>query len=610
MQKLKLGIAIFYDLSAILLAWGLAFWLRFNLSIIPNQFIHTALIFVPFCLLIQAACFWLFGLYRGLWHFASIPDLLRILQAVLVGTVLIAVSAYWYNHFYNMPRSVFPMYGLLLIFFLGGARIAVRLIKTQHYTRKIALQRALIVGAGQLAEQLIRNLMHDRENNIKPVIIVDDQETMQGKDIHGIRVKGNTTDIEKRVCEYKIDLVIIALPKISSKEMQRIVAVCEKSDVPVHTIPSMNSLIAGDVLINTLRKVSLEDLLGREPVDLQIDLLNKTYNHKSIVVTGGGGSIGSELCRQLSRLDIKELILIENSEFNLYRIEMELRQAHPSLTIHAYLQDITQQPRIEEILQRHRPQILFHAAAYKHVPMLEYQINVAINNNVVGTMVLANLADKYHVEEFVLISTDKAVNPSNILGCSKRIAEIYCQNFNEHSSTKFITVRFGNVLGSAGSVVPLFEEQLKKGGPLTVTHPEITRYFMTIPEASQLILHASTMGQGGEIYVLDMGEPIKISYLAEQMIKLSGKQPGEDIEIVYTGLRPGEKLHEELFHATEALQKTEHGKIMQAHSRKHDWQTLLQILASLQQAADANDTEKLYQLIISLVPEQRLDQKK
>ncbi len=379
--------------------------------------------------------------------------------------------------------------------------------------------------------------------------------------------------------------------------MQRIVGICERTGVPFRTLPKLEDLVTGKASIKALRDVKIDDLLGREPVTLQWDAIQRSSAGRCVLVTGGGGSIGSELCRQIAKLRPSKLIVLEQSEFNLYTIELELRRSFPQLALVTALGDVGDALLVEEVLRLHRPDIVFHAAAYKHVPMLEGQVRSAVRNNVIATRTLARLVDKYAVPSFVLISTDKAVNPGNVMGATKLVAESYCQSLNAQSQTQFITVRFGNVLGSAGSVIPLFQKQIAEGGPVTVTDPNVTRYFMTIPEAAQLILQASSAGHGGEIFVLDMGEPVNIKYLAEQLILLSGKKPGEDIEIVYTGLRPGEKPYEELFHEAESLVETSHPKTLLARSRTVDLAVADREIDAMARACDNNDEAELRQLL-------------
>ena len=385
--------------------------------------------------------------------------------------------------------------------------------------------------------------------------------------------------------------------------MQNVVGICEKSPVEFKTLPTLNDLGNKATRIDDLKRVAIDDLLGREPVSLVWDSIRDGLSGKRVMITGGGGSIGSELCRQIARLNPVELIVVDNGEFALYRIDHELHSDFPELIFYSVLGDICDSATVEKVIGEYKPDMIFHAAAYKHLPILQNQVREAFRNNVLGTMRLAEAAERHGVGTFVLISTDKAVNPANVMGATKRVAELYCQNMGAHSQTRYITVRFGNVLNSNGSVVPLFKEQIAKGGPVTVTHPEISRYFMTISEASQLIMQAAVLGSGGEIYVLDMGKPVKITYLAEQLIRLSGKEPGVDIEIVYTGLRPGEKLFEELFHELEPYEKTQHEKIFLAHPRQADSAGLGSELREAELAVKRYDTAKLRKILLRLVPE-------
>lgn len=591
-----------YDAFLIMPAWLGAYWLRFNLSFIPEHVLSEAINVLPFVFVLQIVAYWIFGLNRVIWRFASLPDLIRIIKAVFLGAGLSAIVLFLFFRLENIPRSVFPLYVLLLIVFLGGSRLFYRLSKNKF--RNISeFERVLIIGAGQAGEGLVRDFLRDINSKYKPIAFVDDDEKKIGQEIHGIRVVAAVNQLTEVVKSHFIELIIIAIPSASSNTMQRIVNLCEETKVPFRTLPSLKDLASGHVSINSLRKVSIEDLLGREAVVLNRDQISNEIKDKTVLVSGGGGSIGSELCRQIAVFLPKKLIVLEQSEFNLYSIELEFKQKFPHVVFEGYLVDVSDKVAVNWVVESNKPQIIFHAAAYKHVPILEAQLRTAVKNNILGTCSVAEAAVNNHVEKFILISTDKAVNPTNIMGATKRAAEIFCQNINKHSSTRFITVRFGNVLDSAGSVVPLFRKQIAQGGPVTVTHPEITRYFMTISEASQLILQAMLLGQGGEIFVLDMGEPIKIRYLAEQMIKLSGLKLNEDIHIEYVGLRPGEKLFEELFHESEALVSTIHNKILQARSRDWDWNLLLATLAEMNQACHKGDEVSLKNNLSKLVPE-------
>ncbi|MEW8328472.1 MAG: nucleoside-diphosphate sugar epimerase/dehydratase [Candidatus Thiodiazotropha sp.] len=596
------AVALAHDVLMVPIAWFLAYWLRYNLEVVPAAYYEDALVGLFFILPIQLTAFLLFGLYRGIWRFASLPDIVRILKAVAVGTLVGVALLFIFTRAGGVPRSVPVIYAILLVMLLSGPRLVYRLLK-DHSLDLSPGKRVLIVGSGKAGEMLARDILRNRRGDYRPVAFVDDKQRRQGREIHGIPVAGTCGDIPRLGEELGIDIVMLAIPSASSRQMRRVVELCEKAEIPFRSVPQLNDLISGSVQINNLRTVSIEDLLGRDPVSLDWHAINGALSGKVILVTGAGGSIGSELCRQLAKIEPARLVLLEISEFNLYSIEMELRGSFPELSLKCHLGDILDQPLVDNLFEQERPEVVFHAAAYKHVPMLEHQLRQAVRNNILGTRILAQSADRYKSDVFVLVSTDKAVNPANVMGACKRGAEIYCQNLNPHSDTKFITVRFGNVLGSAGSVIPLFRKQIEAGGPVTVTDPRMERYFMTIPEACQLIMQTVVLGDGGEIFVLDMGEPIKINYLAEQMIHLSGRTPGVDIQIEFIGLRPGEKLYEELFHEMEHLQKTAHDKVFIARYRQVDWHRLLDNLDSMKLACDNYETEELQALLEILVPE-------
>ncbi|OGV41343.1 MAG: multidrug MFS transporter [Legionellales bacterium RIFCSPHIGHO2_12_FULL_42_9] len=595
----KLPVLIF-DCTAIPAAWYGAFWLRHNMHHFSGR---SSLFGFVVLFVIQITCYYCFKVYRGLWRFSSINDVVRIIKAVTSTTFLAIPVFYLTSVLPQVPRSIFPMYGLILVTILCSGRLARR-----TYREGLVLQgrenfakRVLIIGAGQAGESLVRDLK--RTSNYWPIGFVDDNPTRRDMEIHGVAVLGTIAELSDIVKTKQIDLIIIAIPSARSAEMRRIVGYCEGCPVSFQTLPSLSVLVSGQSKVNALRDVNIEDLLGRGEVHLEWDKITHSIKNKRVLVTGGGGSIGSELCRQIMRLQPDELLIIDNSEYNLYQIELELRAKHPDVSLKVGLLSVTDQKGIDACFTQFKPTIVFHAAAYKHVPMLEQQTRVAALNNVIGTQVIAEMSARMKVEKFVLISSDKAVNPANVMGATKRVAEIFCQNFNEQVETQFITVRFGNVLGSSGSVVPLFQKQIEAGGPVTVTHPDITRYFMTIPEACQLILQAMTNGHGGEIFVLDMGEPIKISYLAEQMIKLAGKEHDQEIVIQYTGLRAGEKLFEEIFHASEKLVPTEHEKLFKARFRRFDWQELIDTFHLLNTACNTHEEEEIFILLKSLVPE-------
>ncbi|CDZ78715.1 UDP-N-acetyl-alpha-D-glucosamine C6 dehydratase [Legionella massiliensis] len=596
--------ALAYDLAAIPLAWYCAYWLRFNMQPFPPMLVTSySLASLSVLTLVQIVSYYYFKVYRGLWRFSSLNDVARIIKATLSATMIAIPLLYLSTLLHHIPRSVFPLYAMILIILLCSARLVMRSIWEQRAKVSVlkTSKRVLIIGAGQAGESLVRDLK--RTQSYLPVGLIDDSLSKRGMDVHGVRVLGTTNDLTELALRHRIDLILIAIPSARSALMRRIVDQCEGCNIPFRTLPSISALADGRVEVNALREVNIEDLLGRDQVRLEWDKIAASIKGKRVVVTGGGGSIGSELCRQVMALKPSKLLIIENCEFNLYKIEGELRSKFPDITLELGLVSVTDKVAVDYFFHQFQPQVVFHAAAYKHVPMLEEQVRGAVQNNVLGTQIVAEASIAIGAEKFILISTDKAVNPTNVMGTTKRVAEIYCQNMDRLVETQFITVRFGNVLNSAGSVVPLFQRQLQAGGPITVTHPDIQRYFMTIPEACQLILQAMSTGSGGEIFVLDMGEPIKISYLAEQMIRLAGKEPGKDVTIEYIGLRPGEKLYEELFHDMEQLAPTEHEKLFKAKFRQLEWSELTQAIRLLDSACASHSIDELYLILKNLVPE-------
>lgn len=591
-----------HDLAMVWLAWAMANWLRLNM--LPEQLPILWWSKEVFVVLIgQGLVLWWTGLYKGLWRFASLPDLLNIARAAVLGTLVIALGLFLLSRLEGVPRSILLIYPSTLFVLLGAPRLIYRYWKDSRLDleRGMPLQRVVILGAGRAGEALARDLK--RGNRYRAVGFLDDKHKLKGARVQGVPVLGEVRDLGKVVIETAAEMLLIAMPSANNRQMQRIVEACEETGLPFRTVPKLQDIIEGRSGFNQIKEVAIEDLLGREPVSLDWTAIRSGLSNKRVLVTGGGGSIGSELCRQVARLGAESLAILDMSEYNLYRIEQELKRDFPEVLLHCALGDCADSATCERLLAHYRPHIVFHAAAYKHVPLLEGQAREAFRNNVLGTQTLALAASRHQAEHFVFISTDKAVNPSSIMGATKRAAEIFCQNFAEHSATRFTTVRFGNVLDSAGSVVPLFREQIQKGGPVTVTHPEISRYFMTIPESCQLILQAAVMGKGGEIFVLDMGEPVKIAYLAEQMIRLAGKIPNLDVEIAYTGLRPGEKLFEELFHEQETYSSTTHKKILLATARRMQWADLSKTLAVARTAVAQYDEESIMRCLRKMVPE-------
>lgn len=605
-DRLRSRTAVFaHDLAMVPVAWFLTYWLRFNLGETPELYRDEALMTLPLVILVQTGVFSVFGLYRGIWRFASLPDLARITKAVLVGTTLLFSVLFIFNRMQGVPRSVPFLYLVLQILLLAGPRLLYRWLKDHRLALRDA-QRVLIVGAGRAGEMLVRDMLRDLDSAYIPVAFVDDKLRRHGSELQGIQVRGTTDEIPGLVESLTVDLILLAIPSASTKQMQHLVDLCQRTGKPYRTVPQLRNLMRGQVSINQVHPVSIEDLLGHNPVRLDSDSIRHCLGDRVVLVTGGGGSIGAELCRQIAASRPGRLLVVDSSEYNLYRIGMELQAAYPRVEIGCLLIDVTDTVAVGELFRRERPQVVFHAAAYKHVPLLEQQVYSAVRNNVLGTQVVAQAADSFGCEEFVLISTDKAVHPTNVMGATKQVAEILCQALSKHSKTRFETVRFGNVLGSAGSVVPLFRRQIERGGPVTVTHPDIERFFMTISEACQLIMQAAAIGRGGEIFVLDMGEPIRIAYLADQMIRLSGKVPGEDITIEYVGMRPGEKLYEELFYESEDLAQTTHPKIRVAQrgamSRPEE---LAHSLETLQAGVRTCDEEVMRAALGTLIPQWR-----
>jgi FlaA1/EpsC-like NDP-sugar epimerase len=595
-------ILTFIDLLAIPIAWYCAYWLRFNLTSIPATELLNAINLLPLLISAQFFAFMVFKLYRGIWSFASMTDLIRIFKSVSLGVGISLVGVFFVS--FNIPRSIIPIYTLLLLCFLGGARVLYRLFNGRSNIKFKTGKKTLIVGAGSAADLLLRELKNISSNEYNIVAIADDDLAKIGCELRGIRVRGKLNKIPKLIKKYNIELVIIAMPSAAAPVLRKVVGYCREAAVESRTMPSLGDLVSGNMSVGALRQVNLEDLLGRDQVELDWKGIEKTIKGKKIFVTGGGGSIGSELCRQISLLAPKELVIVDNGEFNLYAIDKELRENFSGIKLTAQLMDVVDFVAINKLIEKHKPDIIFHAAAYKHVPLVENQARAAVRNNILGTYNVASAAAYNKVEKFVLVSTDKAVNPTNIMGATKRAAEIICQSFNGRVSTQFITVRFGNVLGSTGSVIPLFKEQLLAGKDLTVTHPEITRYFMTTLEATQLILQSTLLSKAGEVFVLDMGEPIKIKDLAEQMIYLSGKKLGENVDISYIGLRPGEKLYEELFYKHEELAPTAHLKIRKAKQENAQWKKIPVYINRLEQMCLACEGEKKFrEALLEIVPE-------
>ena len=592
---------VVHDLCMVWLSWYGLHRFRFAIQPAPEhlQAFSPEMLLVLFA---QGLVFWRVGLYRGVWRFASVPDLVNIMKAALLGLLAIIIALFFYNRLNLVPRTVLVLYPVVLSALLGMPRLLYRSWKDNTQQRRVqAAIRVLILGAGESGEALVRDLR--RAGAYQPVGFLDDAARLRGSELQGLPILGRITDLEHVAPEVAAQLAIIALPELDADAMRDVVEACEKAGLPFRMVPRLDDVLAGRSRPGELKEVAIEDLLGRQPVTPDWKAIRAWLGGRSVLVTGAGGSIGSELCRQCARHGARTVGLLEIDELALTAIEAELRRDYPQVECVAVLGDCGDKAVMQHALGRVQPQAVFHAAAYKQVPLLEAQLREAVRNNVLATATVAEQSRDARVESCVLISTDKAVDPANVLGATKRLAEMICQGFAEEGNTRFVTVRFGNVLDSAGSVVPLFREQIRSGGPVTVTHTDVTRYFMTIPEACQLILQASAIGAQQAVYTLDMGEPVPIRLLAEQMIRLAGKQPGKDIAIVYTGLRPGEKLHESLFHADERYRPTSHPKILQAEARSVDADGLLQSLRQLRDATRAYDIPAISTLLHGAVPE-------
>ena len=545
-------------------AWLLAFGLRFNLEL-PEFYSEQALQSLALVVPLYAALFLVSGLYRGIWRFASLPDLQRIILAVSTGALGVAAALFMLQ--LAVPRSVLVMSPVLLVMIMGGSRLAYRGWKERRLGALIPAGRepVLVLGGTEAAANLIKELA--RSPQWRVVGVFDDDRTHHRRQIHGATVYGAISDVPAFQRRLNARHAIIAMPESNHGERRRAVEIARTAGLQVLTVPSFDDLISGRVTVSQIRNVELDDLLGRDPVNLDTAGLREWLGGRTVLVSGAGGSIGAELCRQVARYKPQRIVLLESSEFPLYTMEQEFLRQMPGVAISPVIGDVKDVQRMQQLLSALKPTVVFHAAAYKHVPLMENE-NAwqAVLNNVLGTRVLAETAIAHGVEKFVLISTDKAVNPTNVMGATKRLAELVCQSLQQRGGTRFVIVRFGNVLGSTGSVIPKFREQIAAGGPVTVTHPEITRFFMSIPEAVQLVMQAGLMGTGGEIFVLDMGEPVKIADLARDMIRLSGFDEN-DIKIVYSGLRPGEKLYEEVLAADENSLPTPHPKLRIARAR-------------------------------------------
>ncbi len=601
--KKQFILTIIYDLVSLIIAFLSAIILKFdNFDFLINT--TNGVILLLAIVLIKLLLMWSFGTYKVMWKYLAIPDIITLFKIITISSVLTYILLFISSSYFKAALSLLIIDWILSFVFLSTGRILYR-FQSDFFgsLKKIKQYRALLVGAGEAGQQLLREFQKNISLNTEIVGLIDDNIEKKGKIINGREVLGSISELDLIVQKTRADKIFIAIPSATSEEMEYIISSCKKTGLEFKTLPKLTDIVDGRVILQQLKEVSLEDLLGRKEIILEPDRLISMLKDKIIMVTGAGGSIGSELCFQLARFHPKKIIFFEQSELAIYSLEQEFKERFPFIDYIAVIGDIRLKESAEQIFTKFSPELVFHAAAYKHVPLMEHCPLEAIRTNIFGTMNIADLCVKYNTQRMVLISTDKAVNPTNVMGATKRIAEMICLDRSKmNSETKFMMVRFGNVLGSSGSVIPLFKKQIKKGGPVTVTHPEITRYFMSIPEAAQLVIEAQTMGEGGEIFVLDMGEPFKIYDVARKMIELSGFIPDKEITIEFSGLRPGEKLYEELLADKENTLPTKHHKVKIANSRNNrdDFSILLNELLAL---TENSSHQQIKSLLKKIVPE-------
>jgi FlaA1/EpsC-like NDP-sugar epimerase len=608
-KKVRMLLLLLIDVIAIACSYYLALWLRFDGAIDPLYY-ESFVKYIVALIITKVAIFMVFRLYRSLWEYASIEEVMNICIAVFAAntatvTYLVLIQA-------HLPRSVYVMAGVFDLLFVGGARFAYRALrrfKNKNFIiRSPKSKNVIVVGAGDAGALIVKELKNHLELNYNIVGILDDDVSKKGHRLNGTPILGCMSCIEDVVERYQIDEIIIAIPSASREETKVIVNQCKETEAKVKILPGVYELIDGKVTVNQIREVKIEDLLGRDSVHLDTSSIEAYIKGKRVMVTGGGGSIGSELCRQIARFEPEEIFIVDIYENNVYELQNELNAIYnifgfeEKLKLRAIIASVRDKKRMKRVLEDLKPDVIFHAAAHKHVPLMEDNPYEAVKNNVVGTFNMASLAHELGLEKFVLISTDKAVNPTNVMGATKRFCEMIVQAHAKVSDTEFVAVRFGNVLGSNGSVIPLFKKQIANGGPVTVTHKDIIRYFMTIPEAAQLVLQAGAMARGGEIFVLDMGDPVRIYDLARDLIRLSGFVPDEDIKILITGLRPGEKLYEELLMEEEGLKNTIHDKIYTGKPLNIAYDEVVSKVDILNQTADLEESELLIAELKRFVP--------
>ena len=592
-DKLKF---VLLDAVILILMPILALMIRFE-GVLPDKELTALLGWLPIFVVISLAVFVAYGIYHRIWHYARVRDLIAIVGAVSLSVAMMFVVDIFMGM--HIPRSIYVLTWMLTIGGIGMSRLAFKINWDNWTGHADAKKQVLIVGAGDAGAMMVREIEQNDDAVLKIAGFIDDDPRKQGSKLSGFNVLGTTEEIVDICQKRSIDEIIIAMPSVSGDVVRRIAESCRQTGCEVKIMPSLFEMTDGHVNVRTLRDINIEDLLRRDPIHLDFAKITSYIAGKTVLITGAGGSIGSEISRQVSRVGAKEIILLGRGENSIYEIYQELKIKFPDQLYRTVIANITDKQRMTEVFAKYKPQVVFHAAAHKHVPLMEIQPAEAVRNNVFGTKNVAELADAYHSEIFVLISTDKAVNPTSVMGATKRCAELVLQEINQHSETKYVTVRFGNVLGSRGSVVPLFEKQIAAGGPVTITHPEMTRFFMTIPEAVQLVLQAGSQAEGGEVFLFDMGKPVKIRDMACDLIQLHGLKPNQDIKLVYTGLRPGEKLYEELLTSEEGTASTKHEKIFKAKINPLDTAELKRDLDIL---ANNRDTMTILQTIKRMIP--------
>lgn len=602
--KYRKLILIFVDAILVNLSYILAIYFRYEYSTfleLMKDYERVAFITT----VIYLICFFIFKIYESIWTYASIDEFLLVIGGCITANIVSIIPSLilktQFSYAVNILSGIFVI--LAIVGFRISFRIYSRFTNILDYKANVSnLKRTLIIGAGEAATLVIKEMKNNKNSDYNPIALIDDNEYKVGKSVLGIKVLGTRKDIIKIVKEKSIENIIIAVPSLSEEDKSNILDICKKTECKVQMLPSIYSVIDGNVSLKEIKDVEIEDLLGREPVELEMKEISNYIRNKNVLVTGGGGSIGSELCRQIAQFKPNELIIFDIYENNAYDIQNELRYKYPNLKLKVLIGSVRDKQRLEQVFKNYNPNLVFHAAAHKHVPLMEDSPMEAIKNNVFGTLNVVECSDKYEVERFVLISTDKAVNPTNVMGATKRICEMIIQSYDKISKTQYVAVRFGNVLGSNGSVIPLFKKQISHGGPVTVTDKNIIRYFMTIPEAAKLVLQAGAFAKGGEIFVLDMGEPVRIYDLAYDLIKLSGFEPNKDIKIKITGLRPGEKLYEELLMSEEGLSNTTHKKIFIGKPTFTDIEDLKQGLYELRKSLESDNINELISTVEKIVP--------